>query len=73
MTVQPCTIRWWSRVVCGVAILTLPLVVSGQGRNWGRDPATGRPVEQTGQFVFTRIRYGGYRSTWNHDYPRADL
>ena len=61
-----------SRLVCAAAICTLPLVVSGQVR-FGRDPVVSRPVEQTGEFVFTRIRYGGYRSTWNHDYPRADL
>ena len=45
------------------------------GQNWlgWPDPSARRHVEQTGHFVFTRIRYGGFRSTWNHDYPRADL
>jgi hypothetical protein len=65
-------VRWWSRLVCAAAICALPLVVSGQVR-LGRDPAVSRSIDQTGEFVFTRIRYGGYRSTWNHDYPRADL
>ena len=66
--------RRWSRIVWVAACFTLPLVVSGQWRERWRGPAASRQhVEQTGQFVFTRIRYGGYRSTWNHDYPRADL
>ena len=63
----------WRRLICAAAICALPLAVSGQGRNWWSDPAASPHVEQTGQFVFTRIRYGGYRSTWSHDYPRADL
>ncbi|MBM3777760.1 MAG: DUF4159 domain-containing protein [Acidimicrobiia bacterium] len=25
-----------------------------------------------GRFVFSRIRYGGWYASWNHDYPRAD-
>ena len=65
--------RRWSRLVSAAAILALPFVASGQGRNRWRDPTVATHVEQTGQFVFTRIRYGGYRSTWSHDYPRADL
>ena len=65
--------HWWHHVVCGAAILMLPLAVSGQGRFRSLAPAANGHVEQTGQFVFSRIRYGGYRSTWNHDYPRADL
>lgn len=24
------------------------------------------------RFIFTRIRYGGWYSSWSHDYPRAD-
>lgn len=24
------------------------------------------------RFIFTRIRYGGWNSSWSHDYPRAD-
>ncbi len=52
---------------------TLPGGVWGQGRDRRPDPAARRYAEQTRRFVFTRIRYGGYRSTWNHDYPRADL
>ena len=63
----------WRRLICAAAICALPLTVSGQGRSWWSDPAANPHVEQTGQFVFTRIRYGGYRSTWSHDYPRADL
>ena len=43
------------------------------GRFRSLTPAPNQHVEQTGQFVFSRIWYGGYRSTWNHDYPRADL
>ncbi len=63
----------WSRLVSAVTILTLPFVAHGQRRDRWRDPPTTTHVEQTGQFVFTRIRYGGARSTWSHDYPRADL
>ena len=65
--------RRWNRLVSAATILTLPFVASGQGRDRWRDSTATTHVEQTGQFVFTRIRYGGYRSTWNHDYPRADL
>ena len=35
--------------------------------------AAHRSADRTDEFVFTRIRYGGYRSTWTHDCPRADL
>ena len=65
--------RRWDRLVSAATILTLPFVASGQGQDRWRDSTATTHVEQTGQFVFTRIRYGGYRSTWNHDYPRADL
>ena len=65
--------RWWCYLFCAVASCTLPLVGSGQGRFRTLTPARNQVVEQTGQFVFSRIRYGGDRSTWNHDYPRADL
>ena len=64
--------RRWSRLVSAAAIVTLPFVASGQERDRWSDPTAPTHVEQSGQFVFTRIRYGGYRSTWNHDYPRAD-
>ena len=60
-------------VVALLLLCALPLVVQGQvGR---RSEAIGahRSADRTDEFVFTRIRYGGYRSTWNHDYPRADL
>ena len=65
--------RWWCYLFCAVAICTLPLVGSGQGRFRTLTPARTQVVEQTGQFVFSRIWYGGDRSTWSHDYPRADL
>ena len=48
----------------------------------GSAEAPGANPDYRGQLVFTRIRYGpsadafsyfGGRSTWSHDYPRADL
>ena len=63
----------WRHLVCAAAICTLTLAVSGQGRFDSRTPVVNDHVDQTGQFVFSRIWYGGSRSTWNHDYPRADL
>ena len=54
-------------------LCALPLAMQGQiGRRYD---AAGdlRSAHGTDGFVFTRIRYGGYRSTWSHDYPRADL
>ena len=66
-------------LVVALLLCALPLAVQGQvgGRRsatTGSDAARAhRSVDRTDEFVFTRIRYGGYRSTWNHDYPRADL
>jgi hypothetical protein len=63
--------------------LLMPLVVAAQG-GFGRralQPSSGNPP-YTADFVFTRIAYGsglggGFRgfggSSWNHDYPDADL
>ena len=64
--------RRWRRLVSVAAILTLPFVASGQRRDRFRDQPATTHIDQTGQFIFTCIRYGGYRSTWSHDYPRAD-
>ena len=67
------------RLGCVLLLALVPLVLSGQGRRNREPRASTTTVDQTGQFVFTRIRYGsggsgwGFRSTWAHDYPRADL
>lgn len=64
------------------ATVLLPVVVAAQG-GFGRralQPSSGNPP-YTSDFVFTRIAYGsglggfgGFRgSSWNHDYPDADL
>ncbi|MBI4503764.1 MAG: DUF4159 domain-containing protein [Gemmatimonadetes bacterium] len=54
-------------------VLLLPLLLTGQGRGRVRVMPN---LEYNGQFVFARIRYGGFSgyggSTWSHDYPRAD-
>jgi hypothetical protein len=61
------------------ALCLLPLLLTAQGRERGFGGQGVEPnVRYTGQFVFSRIRYGagtgwGFRgSTWAHDYPRAD-
>ena len=67
------------RLVVALLLCALPLAVQGQvgsrrSATTGSDAARAhRSFDRTDGFVFTRIRYGGYRSTWNHDYPRADL
>ena len=64
-----------------IAVLGIPLLVAAQGQ-FGRQPL--RPSfknpSYNSEFVFTRIRYGGSfggfgfgGSSWNHDYPDADL
>lgn len=68
--------RRQQRVSAVIALSLVPLVslvAAGQRGSVGGNPGGMRHIDQTGQFVFTRIWYGGYRSTWNHDYPRADL
>ncbi len=59
-------------------MMVAPLAVAGQGRFRAPAAASFDNVPYTGQFVFTRIRYGSARgwgfgaSSWSHDYPRAD-
>ncbi len=60
-------------VVALLLLCALPLVVQGQVGRRSEAIDAHRSADRTDEFVFTRIRYGGYRSTWNHDYPRADL
>ena len=58
--------------------LVIPLVVTAQGvfGRLGLSPSFKNPSYNS-DFVFTRIRYGGsfggFGSSWNHDYPDADL
>jgi hypothetical protein len=65
-----------------IVLVLVPLAVAAQG-GFGRrplSPVDGNP-SYTSDFVFTRIAYGrglqGFRgfggSSWNHDYPDADL
>ncbi len=64
------------------AFVLVPLVVAAQGGAFGLralHPSGTNPA-YNGDFVFTRIAYGsglggfrGFNSSWNHDYPEADL
>ncbi len=36
------------------------------------DGAEGSNAPYDGRYIFARIRYGSWNSSWNHDYPRAD-
>jgi hypothetical protein len=63
-----------ARILVWVLLLA-PVLLSAQGAR----PAAGPVLPYQGQFVFSRIRYGGLPqwggrggSTWSHDYPRAD-
>lgn len=56
----------------GLALTLVPLVALAQWR-WRDESAYNPPYK--GQFIFTRIRYGGRSfggSSWSHDFPRAD-
>src|SRR5688572_6467125 len=51
------------------ALVCLPLAVAAQRFI---DAGMGEKAQYDGRFIFARIRYGGWNSSWNHDYPRAD-
>jgi hypothetical protein len=51
--------------VC-VSLLSLQLATAQYGGEGSGNAA------YDARFVFARIRYGGWSSSWNHDYPRAD-
>jgi uncharacterized protein DUF4159 len=72
-----------TQIAAALMAAFIPLLAAAQGGSFGLralNPASGNPP-YTGDFVFTRIAYGrglgGFRgfggSSWNHDYPEADL
>ena len=72
--------RRWVLLGSALMVAVTSIALDGQGRDRRRGHGLPDNVEQTGEFVFTRIRYGssgggwGFRSSWwSHDYPRADL
>ena len=68
---------WTAAGLIGVLLLTLPLEAQrgrggGRGRNaWFFGGLAANPPYD-GRLAFTRIRYEGWSSAWNHDYPYAD-
>src|SRR3989442_12576132 len=57
--------------VCAIAVMAcLPLAAAAQ-RLFGNGTAINNAAYD-GRYIFARIRYGGWSSAWNHDYPRAD-
>lgn len=60
------------------ALVVAPMLAGAQRRAPRVDTSTRGNPEYTGQFVFTRIRYGSTwggwfgGAAWSHDYPRAD-
>jgi hypothetical protein len=57
--------------VCAIAVMAcLPLAAAAQ-RFFGNGTAINNAAYD-GRYIFARIRYGGWSSAWNHDYPRAD-
>ena len=72
--------RRWVRLAWALVLAVVPLVVSGQSRVRRDAQWSAANPEYSGQFVFTRIRYGSSMggwgfggARWSHDYPRADL
>ena len=59
------------RLAATIAIgLCLPLASPAQ--RLFRDAAAFDNATYDGRYIFARIRYGGWSTAWNHDYPRAD-
>jgi hypothetical protein len=66
---------WTALGLIGVLLMTLPLEAQrgrGGGRNAWLFGGTAANPPYDGRLAFTRIRYEGWSSAWNHDYPYAD-